>query len=113
MRQTATAVAEAPDQGRCQCPKVFDLTYLKRGVHDVLRRRPILEPTALSSTPAYQKGQIARSWTDFQQLITSNPLEEPVQKFIEKTRSFDHSSSHSASSISPPSSQGKKPTSAF
>jgi hypothetical protein len=79
----------------------------KRGVHVVFRRRPMLEPPALFFTPAYQKGQIARLWTDFPQLLTSNPWEEPVQKFIEKPRSFGHSSSHSASTISPPSSQGK------
>jgi hypothetical protein len=76
---------DAPDQWTCQCGKtLINLTYMKRGLHDLLRRSPMAADRVTRFMPLYEQGQLARIAADFQVLINSDPSEEAVQQFIQQ-----------------------------
>lgn len=85
--EMATYLFDAPDIWSCGCGNAtFDLTFAKRGVHDLFRRTLIERdsPATLTFTPLYEKGQLADIYLNYHNLINSTPLEEVVQKFIEE-----------------------------
>jgi hypothetical protein len=68
----------------------MNLTYLKQGMHDVLRR-PSTHTSAsspLTFTPLYEAGRVQDSIAEYEQLIETATDEEPVQKYLEKHQLF-------------------------
>jgi hypothetical protein len=86
MDEPGLLLPNAPDRWRCsqECSEL-DLTYLKRGIHDLYRRPLSYRETSSDITfiPIYQRGQIEAILSDYQALIHSRPTEEAIQKFME------------------------------
>ncbi len=86
IKPNAFDVSEAPNEWACQCGQsVLDLSYLKRGMHDLLRH-PQTSPNErapLNYTPLYESGRIHSLVGEYEELILSSPAEEEVQKFLE------------------------------
>ncbi len=86
-KKGATYIETLPDSWKCKCGIMkLNLQYAKAGIHDIFRR-PFGKGTQkeLSFIPLYQQGHLRKVYNDFQSLITSNPEEETVQKFIENS----------------------------
>lgn len=88
LEKDAVYIDNAPDTWICKCKKTkMDLTFIKKGVHDLFRRSGGIEQDA-SFTPLYERGQLANLCYDYQELINSNTGEEKVQVFIENNPIF-------------------------
>jgi len=82
----AVALQNTPDEWRCECGNcVMDLTFIKRGIHDLFRRprAELVGETFGRFRPLYEKGELSGIARDYQSLINSSPREEDVQKFME------------------------------
>ena len=75
---------DLPDRFECNCGKNdLDLTILRQNMHGLLGQRANSQGT-ISSTRLYEKNALEVIVNDFMNLLNLDPLEEPVQKFIEE-----------------------------
>ena len=73
------------DSFLCKCKqKEIDLNYIKKNLHVLLGRPLIGEEEITSFTPLYEKNALLSICNNFGKLLKSNPVEEKIQKFIEK-----------------------------
>lgn len=74
---------DLPNRFNCSCGKNdLDLTILRQNMHGLLGRHANSQG-AISLTQLYEKDALETIVNDFIKLLDSNPLEEPIQKFIE------------------------------
>jgi hypothetical protein len=84
---SAMPLHKAPTTWTCSCGhNPVDLSYLKRGLHDLFRRArsQSSEASAVNFTPLYEAGRIQNIIEEYEQLIESASEEEPVQKYLEE-----------------------------
>lgn len=75
---------EVPEMFKCECGKTtMDLQYIRRNLHGLLGHR-LRENEQLSFMPLYEKSSLESIRTNFAQLISRNPREELLQKFIDE-----------------------------
>jgi hypothetical protein len=85
----AIRIEDAPSRWSCMCGYNFaDLTYLKQGLHDVLRRDKPEPPDVMQYVPLYEEGRIQDIIGAYEQLIETATDEEVVQKFLEEHAVF-------------------------
>ena len=73
-----------PDIFECGCGKnYFNLAILRQNMHGLLSKDAKIQRT-ISLTRLYEKSALETIVNNFRNLLNSNPLEEPVQKFIEE-----------------------------
>jgi len=75
---------ELPDTFECKCKKKFNLKYMKENMHALLGSVKIDEKIKGSVVRLYDDAALKNIINKFEKLMDNNPLEEKVQKFIEK-----------------------------
>ncbi|HLY46766.1 MAG TPA: Shedu anti-phage system protein SduA domain-containing protein [Stellaceae bacterium] len=75
---------DLPDSFHCDCRKVeFDLRAMRNNLFGLLGIRQVVDQST-SIIPLYEKSTLDNLRTEFVHLISSNPREEVLQKFIEE-----------------------------